>query len=43
MSFDLDPYGLFDKVQTRMRVYKRTAIQVPVGGYFTFATGAKMI
>jgi HK97 family phage major capsid protein len=43
MSFDLDPYGLFDKVQTRMRVYKRTAIQVPVGGYFTFARGAKMI
>jgi HK97 family phage major capsid protein len=43
MSFDLDPYGLFDKVQTRMRVYKRTAIQVPVGTYFTKATGAKMI
>ena len=43
MSFDIDPYGLFDKVQTRMRVYKRTAIQVPVGSYFTFAKGAKMI
>jgi HK97 family phage major capsid protein len=42
MSFDLDPYGLFDKVQTRMRVYKRTAIQVPVGGYFTFAVNGKM-
>jgi HK97 family phage major capsid protein len=43
MSFDIDPYGLFDKVQTRMRVYKRTAIQVPVGSYFTFARSAKMI
>lgn len=43
MSFDLDPYGLFDRVQTRMRVYKRTAIQVPVGGYFTFARGARSV
>lgn len=39
MSFDLDPYSLLDKVQTRIRVLKRTGILVPVGQYFTFARG----
>lgn len=39
MSFDLDPYSLLDKVQTRIRVLKRTGILVPVGSYFTFARG----
>ena len=43
MSFDIDPYGLFTSVQSRLRVYKRTGIIVPVGSYFTFARGAIMI
>ena len=43
MSFDIDPYGLFTSVQSRLRVYTRTGIIVPVGSYFTFARGAIMI
>jgi HK97 family phage major capsid protein len=41
MSFDLDPYSLMDKVQTRVRVLKRTGILVPVGGYFTVLNGVQ--
>lgn len=41
MSFDLDPYSLLDKVQTRIRVLKRTGILVPVGGYFTVLNGVQ--
>ena len=43
MSFDIDPYSLMDKVQTRVRVLKRTGILVPVGGYFTFLKGARWV
>ncbi len=41
MSFDIDPYSLLDKVQTRIRVLKRTGILVPVGAYFTVLNGVK--
>jgi HK97 family phage major capsid protein len=41
MQFDLDPYSLLDKVQTRVRVLKRTAITVPVGAFFTIMKTVK--
>jgi HK97 family phage major capsid protein len=39
MSFDIDPYSLLDRVQTRVRVLKRTGILVPVGSHFSIAKG----
>lgn len=41
MAFDIDPYSLLDKVQTRIRVLKRTGITVPVGAYFTIMKQVK--
>jgi len=43
MSFDIDPYSLLSTVQTRVRVLKRTGILCPVGGYWTFAKGARWV
>ena len=43
MSFDIDPYSLLDKVQTRIRVLKRTGILVPVGSYFTIMKQVKYV
>jgi HK97 family phage major capsid protein len=41
MRMDIDPYGLFSTLQTRVRVLKRTGIICPTGGHFTFARGVK--
>lgn len=38
-TFDVDPYGLFDKAQVRLRVIKRTGIVTWVPAYFTRLTG----
>lgn len=43
MQFDIDPYSLMDKVQTRIRVLKRTGITVPVGAYFTIMKQVKYV
>jgi HK97 family phage major capsid protein len=41
MQFDIDPYSLLDKIQTRVRVMRRTAITVPVGQFFTIMKTVK--
>lgn len=43
MQFDIDPYSLMDKVQTRVRVLKRTGITVPVGAFFTIMKQVKYV
>jgi len=37
----MDPCGLFDKDQTRLRVIKRTGIVTRVGAYFAYLKGVK--
>lgn len=41
MELAVDPYGLFDKDQTRLRVTERIWIETPVGAYFSYLKGLK--
>ncbi len=41
MTFATDPYGLFDKDQTRLRVTERVGIVCPTGAHFAYLKGAK--
>jgi HK97 family phage major capsid protein len=43
MQFDLDPYGLFNTYQTRVRVVERTAIQIPVGTAISQLQGCRAV
>src|SRR5207247_826094 len=41
MDLAIDPFGLFDKDQTRIRVTERIGIATPVGTYFSYLKGLK--
>jgi len=41
LEFATDPFGLFDKDQTRIRITERVGIVTPVGTYFAYLKGVK--
>jgi HK97 family phage major capsid protein len=41
MQFDIDPFSLFQRVMTNIRVIKRTGIAIPVPSAFTIVHGVK--
>jgi HK97 family phage major capsid protein len=43
LRFDIDPYSLMDRIQSRVRVMERVGILVPTGSYFTVAKGVKSV